>query len=115
MMFLWKPPHYCHHVVGRTGVLIACHLIFSDHITSDQAVAHVRSKGPGSIQSPVQLQIVQEFYEYLRPKWIVFPSVDCSDFPCVMLDQFMNNQRCILHGAATSIYQRCCVIFVDRY
>ena len=29
---------------GRTGVLVACHLIFSDHITADQAVAHVRSK-----------------------------------------------------------------------
>ncbi|XP_065901024.1 uncharacterized protein [Dysidea avara] len=93
---------HCHAGLGRTGVLVACHLIFSDHITSDQAVAHVRSKRPGSIQSPVQLQIVQEFYEYLRPKWIVFPSVDV---PCVTLDQFMNNQRCILHGGDYRCYK----------
>ena len=40
----------CGHVnstnpfTGKTGVLVTGHLIFSDHITADHAVAHVRSK-----------------------------------------------------------------------
>ena len=35
---------HCHAGLGRTGVLIACYLVYSRRLTGDQAIAYVRQK-----------------------------------------------------------------------
>ena len=35
---------HCHAGLGRTGVLVACHLVFSRRLTGDEAIAHIRAK-----------------------------------------------------------------------
>lgn len=35
---------HCHAGLGRTGVLVACYLVFSGRLTGDEAIAHVRAK-----------------------------------------------------------------------
>ena len=35
---------HCHAGLGRTGVLIACYLVFSWRLSGDEAIGHVREK-----------------------------------------------------------------------
>lgn len=35
---------HCHAGLGRTGVLIACYLVYSRRLTGDQAISFVREK-----------------------------------------------------------------------
>ncbi|XP_013851249.1 protein tyrosine phosphatase domain-containing protein 1 isoform X5 [Sus scrofa] len=46
---------HCHAGLGRTGVLIACYLVFATRMTADQAIIFVRAKRPNSIQTRGQL------------------------------------------------------------
>ena len=34
---------HCHAGLGRTGVLIACYLVYSQRMSGDEAITHVRS------------------------------------------------------------------------
>lgn len=49
---------HCHAGLGRTGVLIACYLVFATRMTADQAIIFVRAKRPNSIQTRGQLLCV---------------------------------------------------------
>ena len=40
---------HCHAGLGRTGVLIACYLVFSRRLTGDEAISLVRAKRCGVI------------------------------------------------------------------
>uniref|UniRef100_A0A8C6M4D2 Tyrosine specific protein phosphatases domain-containing protein n=1 Tax=Nothobranchius furzeri TaxID=105023 RepID=A0A8C6M4D2_NOTFU len=42
---------HCHAGLGRTGVLLACYLVFTTRMNADQAILFVRSKRPNSIQT----------------------------------------------------------------
>ncbi|KYO29839.1 protein tyrosine phosphatase domain-containing protein 1 isoform A [Alligator mississippiensis] len=46
---------HCHAGLGRTGVLVACYLVFATRMTADQAILFVRAKRPNSIQTRGQL------------------------------------------------------------
>jgi len=35
---------HCHAGLGRTGVLIACYLVYSERMAGDEAISHVRAK-----------------------------------------------------------------------
>ena len=75
--------------LGRTGVVIACYLIYAHRIKADKAIAFVRSKRcvtlPGSfssfiafcrpraIQTRAQMQIVRDFADHIGPMWKIFP------------------------------------------
>ena len=96
-----KAAVHCHAGLGRTGVLIACFLVFKERMNPSTAIRHVREKRwagwgrltdrgrevryykatalslhcrPGSIQTSVQVEVVKAFSVYLHPLWIVFPS-----------------------------------------
>ena len=57
---------HCHAGLGRTGLAIACYLVFSGSAPLPAAaIKHVRSKRPGSLQTKAQ-----EAFVYVFEKWL---------------------------------------------
>uniref|UniRef100_A0ABM5FK48 Protein tyrosine phosphatase domain-containing protein 1 isoform X2 n=2 Tax=Pogona vitticeps TaxID=103695 RepID=A0ABM5FK48_9SAUR len=88
---------HCHAGLGRTGVLIACYLVFATRMTADQAILFVRAKRPNSIQTRGQLLCVREFSQFLIPLRNVFASCEPKAHT-VTLSQYLIRQRHLLHG-----------------
>ncbi|XP_053376892.1 protein tyrosine phosphatase domain-containing protein 1-like [Mercenaria mercenaria] len=65
---------HCHAGRGRTGVIIACYLVFTNRISGREAIHYVREKRPNSIQTRQQMQVIEEFEQYLRPFRVVYAS-----------------------------------------
>ncbi|KAL4646374.1 protein tyrosine phosphatase domain-containing protein 1-like [Arapaima gigas] len=88
---------HCHAGLGRTGVLLACYLVFTTRMTADQAILFVRAKRPNSIQTRGQLLCVRQFAQFLVPLRNVFPRVE-PRAGAVTLSQFLIRQQHMLHG-----------------
>uniref|UniRef100_A0A8D0G602 Protein tyrosine phosphatase domain-containing protein 1 n=1 Tax=Sphenodon punctatus TaxID=8508 RepID=A0A8D0G602_SPHPU len=88
---------HCHAGLGRTGVLIACYLVFATRMTADQAILFVRAKRPNSIQTRGQLLCVREFTQFLIPLRNVFACCEPKAH-AVTLSQYLIRQRHLLHG-----------------
>ncbi|XP_052781472.1 protein tyrosine phosphatase domain-containing protein 1-like isoform X2 [Mya arenaria] len=88
---------HCHAGRGRTGVIIACYLVFTNRITGREAIHYIREKRPQSIQTRQQMQVIQEFEQYLQPFRTVYASRQKGSHEFT-LQQFLNRQRHILHG-----------------
>ncbi|XP_058927739.1 protein tyrosine phosphatase domain-containing protein 1 isoform X2 [Kogia breviceps] len=88
---------HCHAGLGRTGVLIACYLVFATRITADQAIIFVRAKRPNSIQTRGQLLCVREFTQFLIPLRNIFSCCDPKAH-AVTLAQYLIHQQHLLHG-----------------
>uniref|UniRef100_A0A8C9UJS5 Protein tyrosine phosphatase domain-containing protein 1 n=1 Tax=Spermophilus dauricus TaxID=99837 RepID=A0A8C9UJS5_SPEDA len=88
---------HCHAGLGRTGVLIACYLVFATRMTADQAILFVRAKRPNSIQTRGQLLCVREFTQFLTPLRSIFSCCDPKAH-AVTLAQYLIRQRHLLHG-----------------
>ncbi|XP_054833671.1 protein tyrosine phosphatase domain-containing protein 1 [Eublepharis macularius] len=88
---------HCHAGLGRTGVLIACYLVFATRMTADQAIVYVRTKRPNSVQTRGQLLCVREFSQFLIPLRNVFASCEPKAH-AVTLSQYLIRQRHLLHG-----------------
>ncbi|KAM3843423.1 protein tyrosine phosphatase domain-containing protein 1 [Vipera latastei] len=88
---------HCHAGLGRTGVLIACYLVFATRMTADQAILFVRAKRPNSIQTRGQLLCVREFSQFLIPLRNVFATCEPKAH-AVTLSQYLIRQRHLLHG-----------------
>ncbi|XP_047382846.1 protein tyrosine phosphatase domain-containing protein 1 isoform X2 [Sciurus carolinensis] len=88
---------HCHAGLGRTGVLIACYLVFATRMTADQAIIFVRAKRPNSIQTRGQLLCVREFTQFLIPLRSIFSCCDPKAH-AVTLTQYLIRQRHLLHG-----------------
>ncbi|XP_069824917.1 protein tyrosine phosphatase domain-containing protein 1 isoform X2 [Dendropsophus ebraccatus] len=88
---------HCHAGLGRTGVLIACYLIYATRMTADQAILFVRAKRHDAIQTRVQLLCVREFTQFLIPLHNVFSCCDPKAH-AVTLSQYLIRQQHLLHG-----------------
>nr|XP_060064653.1 protein tyrosine phosphatase domain-containing protein 1-like [Ylistrum balloti] len=88
---------HCHAGLGRTGVMIATYLVFTNRISGNTAIHYVRSQRPSSIQTRGQMEIIQEFDAYLKPFRIVFAS-KAKDTHEFTLLHFLNRQKHMLHG-----------------
>ncbi|XP_033746120.1 protein tyrosine phosphatase domain-containing protein 1-like [Pecten maximus] len=88
---------HCHAGLGRTGVMIATYLVFTNRISGNTAIHYVRSQRPSSIQTRGQMEIIQEFEAYLKPFRIVFAS-KAKDTHEFTLSHFLNRQKHVLHG-----------------
>ncbi|XP_044156924.1 protein tyrosine phosphatase domain-containing protein 1 isoform X1 [Bufo gargarizans] len=88
---------HCHAGLGRTGVLIACYLIYATRMTADQAILFVRAKRHNAIQTRVQLLCVREFTQFLIPLHNVFSCCDPKAH-AVTLSQYLIRQQHLLHG-----------------
>eukprot|EP00116_Pleurobrachia_bachei_P005941 sb/3466203/ len=64
---------HCHAGLGRTGVVIACFLIYHHKMKPKDAILLVRKNRPRSIQTRNQLKAVFKFALYLAPLWHHFP------------------------------------------
>ncbi|XP_033209718.1 protein tyrosine phosphatase domain-containing protein 1-like isoform X2 [Belonocnema kinseyi] len=85
---------HCHAGLGRTGVLIACYLIYSLRVRSSDAIRFVRMKRPSAIQTRGQILCIQEFEHFVLPQMVVFPK---SNKPC-SLQSYLKGQYNVLHG-----------------
>ncbi|XP_072308129.1 protein tyrosine phosphatase domain-containing protein 1 isoform X2 [Eucyclogobius newberryi] len=88
---------HCHAGLGRTGVLVACYLVFTSRMSADQAILFVRAKRPNSIQTRGQLLCVREFAQFLIPLRGVFSCTEPKTC-AVTLSQYLTRQRHLLHG-----------------
>nr|XP_009513587.1 PREDICTED: protein tyrosine phosphatase domain-containing protein 1 isoform X2 [Phalacrocorax carbo] len=88
---------HCHAGLGRTGVLIACYLVFATRMSADQAIIFVRAKRPNSIQTSGQLLCIREFTQFLVPLRNVFACCE-PKVHTVTLSQYLTRQRHLLHG-----------------
>lgn len=62
---------HCLAGLGRTGTLLACHLVHRGE-SPDEAIAEVRRRRPGSVETPSQGAAVREYARYqggqIRPQ-----------------------------------------------
>nr|XP_012142877.1 PREDICTED: protein tyrosine phosphatase domain-containing protein 1-like [Megachile rotundata] len=90
---------HCHAGLGRTGVLIACYLIYSLRVRANDAIRFVRMKRPSAIQTRGQILCIQEFEHFVLPQMIVFPlSSAIGDRKPCSLQSHLRKQHNILHG-----------------
>lgn len=85
--------------LGRTGVLIACYLIYSLRVRANDAIRFVRMKRPSAIQTRGQILCIQDFEHFVLPQMIVFPlnSTIGDRKPC-SLQSCLKKQHNVLHG-----------------
>jgi len=57
---------HCGAGLGRTGTILACYLV-SQGITAQDAINHVRTLQPGSIETPQQQAVVIAYEQHLKP------------------------------------------------
>jgi len=106
---------HCHAGLGRTGVVIACFLVYHHKMKPKDAILLVRKNRPRSIQTRGQLKAVFRFANFLSPLWIQFPS-HAPMFPSYNLEEIIANQKIVLHGTEGKtlkytpkvVYMVCC-------
>ncbi|KAM4618277.1 protein tyrosine phosphatase domain-containing protein 1 [Polymixia lowei] len=89
---------HCHAGLGRTGVLIACYLIYNLRISPSEAVHYVRIKRPRSIQTRAQLSQVFDFARLLSTQLAQYPDVSLRHATPFTLQHYLNRQALQLHG-----------------
>lgn len=94
---------HCHAGLGRTGLMIACYYVYSQHIPSAQAIALVRRNRPGAIQTTKQAEFINDFERHLWRLSQAF-RVEISD-ALIDVDLFIQRQRLVLHGEQADLYK----------
>ena len=72
---------HCHAGLGRTGLLIACYLVYSQRMTADQAIHYIRSKRKNSVQMNDQINAARDFERFLAPMRIIFAKASIKTLP----------------------------------
>ncbi|KAM8861964.1 protein tyrosine phosphatase domain-containing protein 1 [Synchiropus picturatus] len=89
---------HCHAGLGRTGVLIACYLIYTLRISPSEAVHYVRVKRPRSIQTRAQISQVFDFARLLGTQLVQYPDLNLRHGAPFTLQHYLNRQALLLHG-----------------
>ncbi|TKS73355.1 Protein tyrosine phosphatase domain-containing protein 1 [Collichthys lucidus] len=89
---------HCHAGLGRTGVLIACYLIYTLRISPSEAVHYVRIKRPRSIQTRSQISQVFDFARLLGTQLVQYPDLSLRHGTPFTLQHYLNRQALLLHG-----------------
>ncbi|CAH8514839.1 unnamed protein product [Heterobilharzia americana] len=107
---------HCHAGLGRTGVIIACYLVFNNRISAAEAIRYVRFRRPGSIQTQSQVESIYQFEKFLYLYRINFGSYEQFSL-CI----FLQRQNALFHGQerrrlrnVPKIVYTCCKLLV-RY
>ena len=94
---------HCHAGLGRTGLMIACFLVYSKRMSSNDAIKIVRVCRPGAVQTSAQTAFVRGFEKHLWDMQAAF-RIELSD-PRIELELFIQRQRSILHGEEGEQYR----------
>ncbi|XP_034161330.1 protein tyrosine phosphatase domain-containing protein 1 [Pangasianodon hypophthalmus] len=89
---------HCHAGLGRTGVLIACYLIYTLRISASEAVHYVRIKRPCSIQTRAQINLVFDFARLLSSQLAQYPMLNMRHGATFSMKQYLQRQAVLLHG-----------------
>ncbi|XP_073435394.1 protein tyrosine phosphatase domain-containing protein 1-like [Dendrobates tinctorius] len=88
---------HCHAGLGRTGLLIACYLVYACRVRAADAIRFLRLRRPGSIQTGSQVSLVYDFALFLCSQWTVFPKAP-PGYIAFTLPQYLVHQQHLLHG-----------------
>ncbi|KNE59062.1 hypothetical protein AMAG_03409 [Allomyces macrogynus ATCC 38327] len=91
---------HCHAGLGRTGLAIACYLVYQGPFTAEEAVSLVRSQRPGSVQTAKQTGFVHLFKSYLQGLRQRFVVLD-DNHSLWTADEVMLAYHEFAHGRAT--------------
>lgn len=58
---------HCAGGLGRTGTLLACYLIRSEGLSAPAAIAEIRRRRPGSVETRSQVAAIERYERRLRP------------------------------------------------
>lgn len=94
---------HCHAGLGRTGLMIACFYVYSQHRPSKEAIQLVREARPGAIQTTRQAQFIADFEKHLWRLSQAF-RVEISD-AVIDVNLFIQRQRLVLHGEQADLYK----------
>ncbi|XP_041746897.1 protein tyrosine phosphatase domain-containing protein 1 [Coregonus clupeaformis] len=89
---------HCHAGLGRTGVLIACYLVYTLRVSPSEAVHYVRIKRPRSIQTRDQISLVFDFARLLGRQLAQYPDLSLRHGAHFTLLQYLHRQALLLHG-----------------
>ncbi|CAM4857572.1 unnamed protein product [Rotaria socialis] len=103
---------HCHAGLGRTGFVICSYLVHEYRMTAHNSIHYIRARRPGSVQMTKQIEVVEEYEQFLIPKRIVF--TDCADVNDeLLLDVHLKNQQAFIHGRDAFIYKWIPRDFID--
>eukprot|EP00002_Diphylleia_rotans_P014172 TRINITY_DN2756_c0_g1_i6.p1 TRINITY_DN2756_c0_g1~~TRINITY_DN2756_c0_g1_i6.p1 ORF type:complete len:385 (+),score=51.75 TRINITY_DN2756_c0_g1_i6:53-1207(+) len=92
---------HCHAGLGRTGLTIACYLVFEYNIDPIQAILDVRAHRSRAVQNKKQEEFVVQFYQKLNELRLTF-ALNSSRF---LLEDYLRRQRRYLHGGDVIRYR----------
>ena len=96
---------HCHAGLGRTGLIIACYLIFYHRMRAADAVAEVRRHRRGSVQNRRQEAFTRAFEEAVLGARAVTPSLAAGGgAPSASMPALVARQRLLHAGASFTRY-----------
>uniref|UniRef100_T1IV26 Uncharacterized protein n=1 Tax=Strigamia maritima TaxID=126957 RepID=T1IV26_STRMM len=96
---------HCHAGLGRTGVVIACYLVYSTRIRGNDAIRYVRRRRPNSIQTSIQVATVNSFAEFIFPSFVIINIGDYDEDDEFTVEEHLRRQARILHGFEARNYR----------
>eukprot|EP00939_MAST-03C_sp_MAST-3C-sp1_P002800 g2800.t1 len=89
---------HCHAGFGRTGMVIACFLLYFRKMTPAEAIRAVRTQRGKCIEKKSQLEYVYDFARYIKDLQIVF-AIRTDKTPFEIGNYLKKSQYEYLHGA----------------
>lgn len=83
---------HCHAGYGRTGVVIACYMLFDSNSETNDIIKLIRRQRPGCVQKDTQYSFCEKFKNFIQNARTVFTANKVS------IEHFMKNQKDILYG-----------------
>ena len=88
---------HCHAGYGRTGIVIACYMLFNSEKTSEDVIKEIRQKRKNCIETKNQKHYCRKFEEFLKQTRILFG-------PKEKIDVYLKRQEDLLFGEQSRKY-----------
>jgi protein tyrosine phosphatase domain-containing protein 1 len=95
---------HCHAGYGRTGVVIACYLIYTTNESVDGIISAIRKKRPKCIQKNDQYSFCKKFSEYIRKARTLYNLSIDNSFSKKSIEYYMKYQKDTLYGKELEIF-----------
>jgi hypothetical protein len=89
---------HCHAGYGRTGVVIACYLIYMTNKSVHDIIEYIRDRRPGCIQKSSQYKYCKKFKNYIDRCRPIFGEKNAIEF-------YLKNQADLLYGDNLKRYE----------